>query len=79
MAIPTPEPGLTISYAYVWDREAQWGQEAGRKDRPYVIGRAVERQPVGEMLVTVLPVTHRPPADPAPCRDLACHQKTPWP
>jgi hypothetical protein len=26
MAIPTPEPGLIISYAYVWDHEAQSGQ-----------------------------------------------------
>ena len=65
MAIPTPEPGLTISYAYVWDREAQSGQEEGRKDRPCVIALAVERQPDGETLVTVSPVTHRPPADPA--------------
>ena len=63
MAIPTPEPGLTISYAYVWDREAQCGQEEGRKDRPCVIALAVERQPDGETLVTVLPVTHRPARD----------------
>jgi hypothetical protein len=33
MPIPTPEPGLVISYAYVWDYEAQSGQEEGRKDR----------------------------------------------
>jgi hypothetical protein len=65
MPIPTPEPGLVISYAYVWDYEAQQGQEEGRKDRPCVIALAVERQPSGETLVTVLPVTHRPPADPA--------------
>ena len=25
MAIPAPEPGLVISYAYLWDREAQDG------------------------------------------------------
>jgi hypothetical protein len=61
MPIPTPEPGLVISYAYVWDYEAQGGQEEGRKDRPCVIALAVERQPGGETLVTVLPVTHRPP------------------
>ena len=41
MPIPTPEPGLMISYAYVWDREAQSGQEEGRKDRPCVIALAV--------------------------------------
>jgi hypothetical protein len=65
MAIPTPEPGLVISYAYVWDREAQGGQEEGRKDRPCVIALAVERRQDGETLVTVLPVTHRPPDDAA--------------
>lgn len=65
MAIPMPEPGLVISYAYVWDYEAQAGQEEGRKDRPCVIALAVERPRDGEMLVTVLPVTHRPPNDPA--------------
>jgi hypothetical protein len=64
MAIPTPEPGLIISYAYVWDHEAQSGQEEGLKDRPCVIALAVERQQDGETLVTVLPVTHRPPKDP---------------
>lgn len=65
MPIPTPEPGLIISYAYVWDHEAQSGQEEGRKDRPCVIALAIERQQDGETLVTVLPVTHRPPDDPA--------------
>jgi hypothetical protein len=65
MAIPTPEPGLIISYAYVWDHEAQSGQEEGLKDRPCVIALAVERQQDGETLVTVLPVTHRPPKDKA--------------
>ena len=65
MPIPTPEPGLIITYAYVWDYEAQNGQEEGRKDRPCVIALAVERQQDGETMVTVLPVTHRPPDDPA--------------
>jgi hypothetical protein len=31
MPIPTPEPGLVVSYAYVWDYKAQDGQEEGRK------------------------------------------------
>jgi len=65
MPIPTPEPGLVISYAYVWDHEARGGQEEGRKDRPCVIALAVERRQDGETLVTVLPVTHRPPENPA--------------
>ena len=65
MPIPTPEPGLVISYAYLWDHEAQRGQEEGRKDRACVIALAVECQQDGETLVTVLPVTHRQPDDPA--------------
>ena len=56
MPIPTPEPGLVISYAYVWDHEAQSGQEEGRKDRPCVIALTVERRQDGETLVTLLPV-----------------------
>ena len=63
MPIPTPEPGLVISYAYLWDHEAHHGQEEGRKDRPCVIALAIERQPDGDTLVTVLPVTHRPPTE----------------
>ena len=65
MAIPTPEPGLVISYAYLWDREARDGQEEGRKDRPCVIALAVQRQQDGKTWVTVLPVTHSPPRDAA--------------
>ena len=65
MAIPAPEPGLVISYAYLWDREAQDGQEEGRKDRPCVIALAVQRRQDGETWVVVLPVTHTPPQDEA--------------
>lgn len=73
MPIPTPEPGLVISYAYVWGYEAKAGQEEGRKDRPCVIALAVERQQDGETLVTVLPVTHRPPDDPASAIETSHH------
>lgn len=65
MPIPTPEPGLVISYAYLWNHEARSGHEEGRKDRPCVIVLAVERQQDGETLVTLLPVTHRAPDDAA--------------
>ena len=65
MPLPTPEPGLVISYAYVWDQEAREGQEEGRKDRPCVVALTAERQSDDETLVTVLPVTHLPPKDPA--------------
>ncbi|MDR3518689.1 MAG: type II toxin-antitoxin system PemK/MazF family toxin [Azospirillaceae bacterium] len=63
MPIPAPEPGLVISYAYLWDHEAQRGQEEGRKDRPCVVTLAVQRQQYDETLVTVLPITHNPPGN----------------
>lgn len=64
MPIPNPEPGLVIAYAYLWHREHQAGQEVGRKDRPGVIVLAIERDASGEIIVTVLPITHSAPADP---------------
>lgn len=63
MPIPTPEPGLVISYAYLWLEEYRAGQEEGLKDRPSVIVLAVERRD-GETMVTVLPITHSTPRDP---------------
>lgn len=63
--IPNPEPGLVISYAYLWHNEYRAGQEEGRKDRPSVIVLVVERQADGATIVTVLPITHSAPADPA--------------
>jgi hypothetical protein len=61
--IPTPEPGLVISYAYLWHHEHDAGQVEGLKDRPAVVVLAVEREPDGTMIVTVLPITHRAPDD----------------
>jgi hypothetical protein len=63
MGIPAPEPGLVISYAYLWNYEAQDGQEEGRKHRPCVIVLTLQRQPDSEAIVTVLPITHRPPQE----------------
>src|ERR1700730_15738065 len=65
MPIPTPEPGLVISYAYLWHYEHEAGRQEGRKDRPSVIVLAVEREDDDTTIVTVLPITHSPPADPA--------------
>lgn len=64
MAIPSPETGLVISYAYLWHHERQAGQEEGRKNRPSVIVLTVERPKDGATLVTVLPITHSAPAIP---------------
>jgi hypothetical protein len=60
MPIPTPEPGLVISYAYLWHHEHEAGREEGRKDRPSVIVLAVERPVNDTTVVVVLPITHNP-------------------
>src|SRR5438034_11323387 len=65
MPIPTPEPGLVVSYAYLWHHEHEAAREEGRKDRPSVIVLAVERAANDTTVVVVLPITHSPPADPA--------------
>ncbi len=63
MTLPTPEPGLVIRYAYLWQREASTGREEGSKDRPCTIILATSSK-AGQTRVIVVPVTHRPPSDP---------------
>ena len=65
MPLPSPEPGLVISYAYLWHRQQEAGQEEASKDRPSVIVLAVEREADGATIVTVLPITHSAPGDTA--------------
>ena len=61
--LPKAQPGLVIAYSYLWAREHQLGAEEGRKERPCAIVAA--RQIIeGKEVVTVVPVTHTPPADP---------------
>src|SRR5262245_51116870 len=64
--LPQPEPGLVVSYSYLWSREAAHGRVEGFKDRPCAIVLALidlarSRSPQ----VVVVPVTHRPPRDPS--------------
>jgi hypothetical protein len=63
LPLPTPVAGLVIRYSFLWRDEAAKGQEEGRKDRPCAVLLAVESED-GEMIVTVLPITHAPPTDP---------------
>jgi hypothetical protein len=53
---------LVIRYAYLWRDETLRGREEGSKDRPCVVVLAV-RDRHGERVVTVAPITHRPPPD----------------
>jgi hypothetical protein len=64
MALPRPEPGLVLSYAYLWRHEHNRGLEEGVKARPCVVVLAI-RQQNDRIAVTVVPITHRPPDDPA--------------
>jgi PemK-like, MazF-like toxin of type II toxin-antitoxin system len=53
-----------IRYSYLWQQEHQRGKEEGAKDRPCaVVLVTVYRD--ADRVVTVLPVTHTPPSDPA--------------
>jgi hypothetical protein len=61
--LPDPQPGLVISYSYLWAHEHGRGQEEGVKARPCAIVAA--RQIIeGRDVVTVVPITHTPPPDP---------------
>jgi hypothetical protein len=64
LSLPEPEPGLVICYAYLWADEHEAGREEGIKDRPCAI--VLARQIIeGVTVVTVAPITHTPPDDPA--------------
>lgn len=66
MTYPDPEPGLVISYSFLWSDEAAAGHAEGRKDRPCAIVLAVTpdaRMPELRRVV-VLPITHARPIDP---------------
>lgn len=64
-AFPEPQPGLVISYAYLWSDEAEHGLVEGRKDRPCAIIIAIEHpEKAGHRQVAVVPITHAPPHDP---------------
>jgi hypothetical protein len=64
VAFPQPVPGLVIRYAYLWRADFLKGQEEGVNDRPCAV-ILVTHTSEGEPIVTVLPVTHSPPRDPA--------------
>lgn len=60
MPLPDPQPGLVISYAYLWRDQHDQGRDEGVKDRPCVVVLAV-RHEEGERIVTVAPIIHTPP------------------
>ena len=53
-------PGVVIRYPYLWRREADKGEDAGRKDRPVCLVIAV---PMNSLTwVYLLPISSQPPA-----------------
>jgi mRNA-degrading endonuclease toxin of MazEF toxin-antitoxin module len=60
MKIPRPEPGLVIRYGFLWAREDDAGRKDPAKARPSAIVTAVE-QVKGATIVTVVPITTKPP------------------
>jgi hypothetical protein len=64
MALPRPEPGLVISYAYLWRHEVRKGRAEGTKNRPCAIVLVLEQSGKRGKIVTVAPITHAPPKDP---------------
>ncbi len=62
MPLPKPVQGLVIRYSYLWRAEQRRGQEEGVKDRPCAVVLVTTTED-DEEVVTVLPITHTPPAD----------------
>lgn len=64
MVYPDPEPGLVISYSYLWSEEAAAGHAEGRKNRPCAILLVIRKSKGEPPGVTVAPITHSLPRDP---------------
>lgn len=62
MVLPTPVPGMVISYSYLWRHEYHQGREEGTKNRPCAIVFQIETSQEA-VQVMVAPITHRPPTD----------------
>lgn len=73
---PAPQPGLVISYAYLWAEESEQGMVKGRKDRPCAIVLALEATESGRPpRVAVVPITHAMPRDPNSAMEMPARVK----
>jgi hypothetical protein len=57
-ALPDPQPGQVIRYAYLWANEHEAGREEGSEDRPCVV--LVVRDVAGAKRVLVVPISRSP-------------------
>ena len=62
MALPEPDIGMVVHYAYLWSRHQE--RQAGEKDRPTVV-LSVNEDDDGDLMVRVAPITHTKPDNPA--------------
>jgi len=62
--LPKPQPGLVISYEYLWRHQHEAGLDYGAKARPCAIVVAVATSG-GATEVVVAPITHLEPAPPS--------------
>ncbi len=70
MALPVPEPGLVISFNYLWRRERETGREHGRYPRPCAIVLAVRSSPGAPLTATVVPITTKAPGPDQPAVEI---------
>jgi hypothetical protein len=54
------QPGVVLSYSYLWSEDYKKGIKEGRKDRPAPV-IAINAQAGPTDLVYVVPITHSPP------------------
>jgi len=64
VSLPTPRRGLVVRHAFVWSHEKAAGADEASKDRPCAIVLIMAPDETGGVRVGVVPITHRPPADP---------------
>jgi hypothetical protein len=57
-----PRNGLVIRYSYLWARQYDRQEEAGRKDRPTCVQIIVAGTDT-ETIVALFPITSQPPSD----------------
>ena len=70
MPLPKPEPGLVISYSYLWHRERLQERPEGAKSRPCVIVLSTVQPREGFTIATVAPITHQTPPPQTPSIEL---------
>jgi hypothetical protein len=75
MVVPEPECGLVISYSYLWRKEYEEEKVEGLKNRPCAIILVVRNEDGGKK-VTVAPITHTMPVDPAVAIEIPAKVKT---